>query len=215
MDTIKAVTIHVDKSESRSGIPDRLGKIAGVTVEVVDLLSGDYAVGDSVGVERKAASDFVASILDGRLFPQLELLKSEYETGIVLLEGDLRTVRSAIEPAALDGALSYIALLSGVQLIQTADTAHTAALLHRMALHSTHGLGYLVPLRTGKPKDLSAWRQFLLEGLPGVGPGTAKALLAHFGTPHAVLTASAADLATVKGVGQKTIAKILDVLARA
>lgn len=215
MDNIKQVTIHVDKGESRSGMAERLARIPGVTVDVVDLLSGDYAIADKVGVERKAASDFVASIMDGRLFGQLELLKTEYETGVVLIEGDLRSVRSAIEPVALDGALSYLALLSGIQVLQAVDAAHTAALLHRMALHTTHGLGYELPLRSGKPKTNASWQQYFLEGLPGVGPAMAKTLLAHFGSPHAVVTASTEDLRKVKGVGQRTVEKIHDVLGKA
>lgn len=215
MNSIKQVTIHVDKGESRSGMAERLDKIPGVTVDVVDLLSGDYAIADKVGVERKTASDFVASIMDGRLFGQLELLKTEYETGVVLIEGDLRSVRSAIEPVALDGALSYLTLLSGIQVLQAADAAHTAALLHRMALHTTHGLGYELALRSGKPKNNASWQQYFLEGLPGVGPAMAKTLLSHFGSPLAVVTASSDDLRKVKGVGQRTIDKIHDVLRKA
>lgn len=209
---IKQVTICADKSESRSGVFERLRSIPGVTVEVVDLLSGDYAIGGQIGIERKAASDFVASLLDARLFGQVELLKAEYETAIVLVEGNLREVRSAIEPVALDGAISYLALLAGVQLMYSADARHTADLLHRFALHSTHGLGYQIPLRTGKPKDNKSWQQYVVEGLPGVGPSTAKLLIAHFGSPRAVFAANAEQLAEVKGVGKKTIDKIFDVL---
>lgn len=42
-----------------------------------------------------------------------------------------------------------------------------------------------------------------LDGIPGVGPGRKKALLAHFGSAKAVKSAAREDLATVEGVSQK------------
>jgi ERCC4-type nuclease len=49
---------------------------------------------------------------------------------------------------------------------------------------------------------------FLLQGLPGVGPEHAARLLARLGSVQAVMTASADDLATVDGIGEKTAAKM-------
>ena len=130
----------------------------------------------------------------------------------ILIEGDMRQIRSAIAPESLDGFLSFVALLSGVQLMHSTDADHTAALLHRMALHVTHGLGYEVPLRTGKPKDQSSIRQYLIEGLPSVGPAGAKTLLAAMKTPRAIFNATHADLAAIKGIGPKTIDRIFEIL---
>ncbi|MFM9022770.1 MAG: helix-hairpin-helix domain-containing protein [Solirubrobacterales bacterium] len=42
-----------------------------------------------------------------------------------------------------------------------------------------------------------------LDGLPGVGPARRKALIAHFGTPEAVLSASREELEGVPGLPQK------------
>lgn len=209
----KPVTITVDSRETRSSMADRLRKLPGVTVLQAELECGDYTVGDNIlGIERKEVNDLAASIMDGRIFGQIELCKSAFQTTVVLIEGDMRQIRSAIAPEALDGLLSYVALLSGVQLLFSADTNHTAALLHRMALHITHGLGYEIPLRAAKPKDLSTIRQYLIEGLPGVGPTSAKTLLAALKTPRAIFNATNEDLARIKGVGPKTIARISEVL---
>jgi excinuclease ABC subunit C len=43
----------------------------------------------------------------------------------------------------------------------------------------------------------------ILDGLPGVGPARKRALLAHFGSPDAVLAASREELAAVPGVPGK------------
>lgn len=51
------------------------------------------------------------------------------------------------------------------------------------------------------------------EGLPGVGPETARKLVSHFGSPRAVFAAGAQQLRRCKGIGPKTadsIAAALD-----
>ena len=42
-----------------------------------------------------------------------------------------------------------------------------------------------------------------LDGLPGVGPARRRALIAHFGTPEAVLSARREELEGVPGLPQK------------
>jgi Fanconi anemia group M protein len=67
-------------------------------------------------------------------------------------------------------------------------------------------------MRTDKPRYDSGAALFLVEGLPGVGPGMARKLLQHFGTPSKVFAASANELRAVKGVGPTTTASILGAL---
>ena len=208
----KPVTIVADSREARSGIATRLAKIPGVTLEQAELSSGDYLIGNGIAVERKAASDFVISLMEGRLFDQLARMAIEHERVVVLIEGDIYETRSAIAPESLDGALSYIALLSGASLIISPSVARTPYILHRMALHAVHGLGYEIPLRAGKPKGPAA-AQYLLEGLPTVGPKAAQALLAHFGSPRGVFSASREQLLAVKGIGPKSADAILSALS--
>lgn len=67
--------IHVDSRESRSDVPRWLSRL-GYTTTTAELAMGDYAIGEKVLVERKAANDLALSIMDGRLFGQAELLAS-------------------------------------------------------------------------------------------------------------------------------------------
>ncbi len=147
--------------------------------------------------------------------PQVELLTARFDRVIILVEGgDVHNSRSGISEVALQGALSWISVLKGASVMFSRDAADTAGLVHRMAVQAQHGLGYEIPLRAGKPRpdDTALLVQFLIEGLPGVGPGKAKALIQHFGTARAVLTASHAELAAAPGMGAKTAEKILKVL---
>src|SRR5437764_12807445 len=45
--------------------------------------------------------------------------------------------------------------------------------------------------------------ELLLALTPGIGPRLRKALVAHFGSAEAVMTAAASDLRDVPGIGQK------------
>ena len=69
---------------------------------------------------------------------------------------------------------------------------------HRFAI-GTH--------RARRKKDI---KKSPLDGIPGVGPGRKKALLAHFGSAKAVKGASAEELASVEGVSDKMASTIHD-----
>lgn len=212
MSDIKQVVITVDMRESRSGVPARLAQIPGVEIRTVDLLCADYAVGDRLGIERKTATDFIASILDSRLFEQAARLQAEYQTGLILIEGDCYATRTQITDVAIDGALSWLALLSGLSVLHVPTLARSAGLIHRLAIHHEHGLGYDVPLRASRPKDSSMAAQFLIEGLPGCGPTTSIKLLNHFKSPSAIFRATDAQLREVPGIGPKMVGRIREVL---
>jgi ERCC4-type nuclease len=48
----------------------------------------------------------------------------------------------------------------------------------------------------------------VVEGLPGVGPERAEALLRKFGTLSALFSASAEELEQVEGIGEKTARRL-------
>lgn len=204
------VHIICDTTESRCGIPHLLSERPNVRAELRDLDLGDYQIGERAVIERKSASDFIASIMDRRIFAQMEMMTASCDIAVVLVEGDVFASRSAIEPAALEGALSWIAVLSGAQLMFSGSAAQSASMIATMARHCQQGLGYIPALRSGKPTatQASVITRYVLEGLPGVGATTAITLAKHFQTIQAVANASLDDLKSVDGIGQKTALKV-------
>lgn len=198
------VALFVDSRETSSGIPARL-RSAGVPIEQQEMAAGDYRIGEIL-IERKSANDLAVSIMDGRLFGQAEAINVAADRSMLLVEGHVSTARSQISEDALWGAISALAVYWHMQVIFSTDEAATAKLLERMWRHTTEGLGYEIPLRTGKPqvKPDGACSQYLVEGLPGVGPETARRLVSHFGSARAVFAASPLELRSCKGVGPKT-----------
>jgi Fanconi anemia group M protein len=210
-----SVVISVDHREHDAGVAEWLALQPEVRLEWRQLLVADYVIGESAAVERKRAADFVASIIDRRLFDQIERMAESFTHPILVIEGgDLYGVRR-VHPNAVRGALSYVALLKGVPILCTADAEDTAALLLVMARHAQHGLGYQVPLQLKRRASSPAQRQqYVLEALPGVGPTLAQALLAHFGSVAAAMSATEDELRAVPGVGPTRACTIRAVLDR-
>ena len=66
----KKVQIVADDRERPSGVVEELKKHLDVSVSVERLATGDYCVDGTVLFERKSATDFARSLIEGRLFGQ-------------------------------------------------------------------------------------------------------------------------------------------------
>jgi ERCC4-type nuclease len=202
------IRIHVDMRERGSSVPTFLGAYPDVELRFGALPSGDYVLAEEVAVERKTAADFVASILDRRLFGQAARLKVLFPRAIILIEGDLAAVPHSIDQEAVRGALAFLVVREGVTVLHSAGAEASAALLRLMARHAQQRAGQPVSLREPKPLVEELYAAYLVEGLPGVGPRRARLLLSHFGTPAAVMCAAAEELARVPGIGRKSAERI-------
>jgi len=199
----KKIHIVADAKETNSTILQLLSDDPEIALEIKELAIGDYILAKKCVVERKSASDFAASIMDRRLFLQVAQMKTSYPQSIILLEGNLFDIESAISHAALCGALSWLSVLENISVIPSATTQNTACLLKTMARHLSEGLGYEIPLRGNKSKDPQIISQFIIEGLPGIGPAAAKKLLQAFGSVAEIFQASVSELMNVPGIGKK------------
>src|SRR5262245_2056249 len=100
--------IRVDSRERQSPIPALLAGFPDVAVSFAALPSADYLLSDTVAVERKTASDFVASILDRRLFGQTTRMNVLFPRAILIVEGQLSQVPHSIDMQAIRGALAFL-----------------------------------------------------------------------------------------------------------
>src|SRR5438270_1418597 len=198
------VHIRIDTQEQRSGIPALLAAMPQVHIEVIPLRMGDYDIGgDPCRVfERKTGSDFLGSLVQGRLFAQLTALRKSRLAPILLLEGDpLRVGHSQMRPERIRGALTYITAILRVPILPSSGPEDSAQLVYAAAKqcqigHATHG-----PAAGRRRASLSEQQMQIVLSLPGVGRATARAVCARFRSLHDLLNADAATLATVPGVG--------------
>jgi ERCC4-type nuclease len=204
----RPITIEVDHREPPE-IDAFLAQVENCTVTRTTLEVADFRLNGTILVERKAASDFKLSVEDGRLFDQAQRIGFTQDAfGIVLLEGDVFLGNPGMLYSATTGAISCLSMIQGLSVINTLDLRHTCFVVAKFAQHHVNGLGYELPLRKDKPKQLFSAASYVLEGVPGVSAGLAAQLLRHFGSLQAVANASEADLKQVKGIGPKTAASI-------
>jgi Fanconi anemia group M protein len=207
----KKVTIIADTREFNSNVVRELAR-KGIIVDSKQLDVGDYILSDRLAVERKEAGDFLSSLMDGRLFSQLKLLKSAYVNPILVLEGEGLLGRRGISDSAIYGALASIVSDFNIPIIRTNDMKETANLLAVMAKREMSEKRP-VGIRGDKVSmSLKERQQFIIEGLPGVSATLAQRLLDHFGSVEAVMKANEKELCEVKGIGDTIAKSIVDVI---
>ncbi|TMD64273.1 MAG: hypothetical protein E6I91_11210 [Chloroflexi bacterium] len=208
------IHIRIDTQEQRSGIPALLAAMPQVHIEVIPLRMGDYDIGgDPCRVfERKTGSDFLISLAQGRLFAQLTALRKSRFAPILLLEGDpLRVDHSQMAPESIRGALTYITAILRVPILPSRGPADSAHLVYAAAKQCQVGQTSPGPAVGRRGASLPDRQLQIVLSLPGIGPVTARAVCARFGSLHDLLSADAA-LASVPGISPARAAALEQLL---
>jgi ERCC4-related helicase len=204
------VIIFVDTREQASGVMKELFE-QGAIIRTKQLDVGDYIASKDVCIERKSVEDFLNSMIDGRLFNQLVTIRNNYEKPLLLLEGNMQeifTLRN-IHKNAVMGALTSIALDYQVPIINTKNPKETAEYIFNISKREQLGKYKEIRLRLGR-KGLTEKekQQFIIEGLPTVGPMLAKNLLKKFNSIKKIANASEKKLQTIENLGPKKAKEI-------
>ncbi|HYN77762.1 MAG TPA: ERCC4 domain-containing protein [Lamprocystis sp. (in: g-proteobacteria)] len=205
MSLSQSFSIVVDDRESAGAVLAALRQREGVQVRVERLPVGDYRVDEVLLFERKTLLDLVSSIKDGRLFAQGLRLANAPLRAALILEGTSQDLDgSRMRREAIQGALVNLTLYLGIPLLRSRDPRETADLILFAARQGrAHATGTL-PRKGKRPRGKSRVQSRILQGLPGVGPERARRLLERFGTIEAIISAPAAELAGVPGIGTGT-----------
>ena len=204
-----SIRIVADDRENAGGVIAELQRLAGVSVDVQRLKVGDFLVAGSFAVERKTLRDFAQSVIDGRLFTQAAALAQGPRRGILVLEGTAGELSaSKMSRESLQGALITVSVFFGLAVLRARDAAETARLLVYLSRQAERLAQGALPRPGYRPKGKRARQLFILQGLPGIGPGRAARLLDHFGSVRGVALASPAELAMIDGIGETTADKI-------
>lgn len=220
--TEKKPIIVYDTREARSFVLRHLKTFKDIVLVEKQLEIADYLVeGEkaTIAVERKTASDFLNSISDGRIFEQIEALKS-YEDARIIIEGSILTnaklracyaidsigkalnekFESRTHPRTMWATRFFIhphSLTSifkkiqdeGIRIIPSGSAHDTADLLHFWAIQKEKEEQKIVIKRKPKTGDSYIYQIFLVSALPGIGAKQAEKLLQTFGSPLHVFSA--------------------------
>ncbi len=199
--------IFCDNRETSSSVV-RILSLMGVNIRLKQLLVADYIISSRIGFERKSARDFNDSIKDGRLFNELFELKKNFESAILIIEGDPFS-GSSINENALYGAITSIIIKIGITIYKTRDARETAMFLFHMAKKEQSASLPTVNLRFEKaPIDTSQLLEFIIAGIPGVNSLRAKNLLKELKTLQAIFNSDIPDLTKIDNIGKKIAQQI-------
>ncbi len=233
-DENNGVDVVIDDRERAAKLDQAVAEISGVAPRVERLTVGDVLVGRRFLIERKATADFIASILDERLFNQMAQLASQPFEPILILEGEFDpNSGSGISARALRGAMLSVSLDWGVPILRARSVRETAqwiqALIGRIQKsvgspdwRNVSPTGQRTPRRQvpARPRRKSVSPESrrrkqeieLLRQLPGVGTLRAETLLQKFGNLPGVIRASIFDLAETDGIGNRLAEQIFTAL---
>jgi DNA excision repair protein ERCC-4 len=130
MPTDAKVLVVIDDRERSSLVPEELENSGQIDLRFERLLVGDYCVDGAVVFERKTASDFADSLLDGRLFLQASRLAASALRTAYILEGTALEW-SALGPSreALQGAFITLMLIFDIPVLRSTGPADSARLI--------------------------------------------------------------------------------------
>jgi len=212
-DVSRKPAIVVDSRELGSPTTRELSKYD-ILITQEALSIGDFIISDRTAIERKTVEDFVASIIDGRLFEQISNLKSAYEMPVLLIEGESFQTSRNIAPEAVMGAVASVIVDFGVPVVWTRSPSETALLLLSIARREQSKGERRPRIRMErKPESLAREQEFVVAGLPLVDTVLARRLLRAFGTVEKVFLASEKELQDVEGIGRKISERIRKLLS--
>ncbi len=200
--------IIVDYREKNSLVASELIGL-GLEIEFKELKVADYIV-KNVAIERKTISDFVSSMINKRLFRQIQELQ-QYKNKLLIIEGlDEQELYSddgsGVSGNAIRGFLLSILLKYNIPIIFTKNAEDTAKFILVLSKKQTKELALKAKKRILNKKEQL---QFIIESFPGIGPATAKKLLAKFKTIQNIINASEKDLKETIGKKAEVIINLV------
>lgn len=202
----KKQTIIVDNREKNSLVISELISLDN-KIELKQLDIADYIIGGIV-IERKTIYDLISSMLNKRLFTQLENIK-QYENALLIIEGytSLNLEEIKLNENTIRGLIISISLDYKIPIIFTNDPRDTALFLSLFAKKKKTEIS----LRTKLKMPDSQRIKFILEGFPSIGPITAKKLLEKYKTIKNVINAAEEEIKSILG---KRADKFLELISK-
>lgn len=202
--------IIIDYREKNSLLPSELFSL-GIDTEFRNLKVADYII-NNVAIERKTVKDFFSSVINKRLFRQLEEIK-QYSKFLLIIEGieeqDLyNDEKDGMNENAVRGVLLSILLKYNVPIMLTKDEKDTAKFMNILARKEGKRHKSLNPKKKSMNKEEQ--KQFILESFPGIGPSSAKKLLKEFGSIKSVINMPIENIKKVIGKKADIFERLLD-----
>jgi Fanconi anemia group M protein len=189
---------------------------------------GDYVFND-VCFEAKSSFDFIQSIVNKRLWNQLDNMDRAYVNNLVIVYGSFedgfrkhlehiktsmnKTAQRVILRKKFFGSMSKIILDTDCSVIWVRDALTAAELIAVVCKMQPHDREVYVP-RIVKQKKISTTdlRVDVLSTIKGVSDKKAKLLIKKFGSIMEIGEATPSELSEIDGIGNVLAKRIVDTL---
>ena len=207
---MQELSLLIDNRERNLEIIESLAE-NNVKVSFLQLPVGDYIVSDRMCVERKTVRDFESSIIDTRLFDQAQRLKDAFEKPIIIIEGSMDEL--SLGRNVILGTILALYTDYNIQVINSTGPSETSYILSKFA-EREQILERRQPRLLGSKKAYTQyqWQLVILASLPGIGPGLAKNLIAHFKTVRNLCNADVDELMEIDKIGRKKAERIYSII---
>jgi len=177
---------------------------------------GDYLLPDSTVIERKTISDFLGSIIDGRIWIQAKNL-TQYDNPMIVIETQDKWKNFYFSNAKYPhkiyySAISALAYSFSIPVITVDSKYDTIDFIEALWKKITAKPTSRPVKKMRQAASFDEVREDVLAQIPGISIVKAKALLHHFKTIQKIARAKEDELTSVEGIGKKlaqTIVKIL------
>ena len=201
-------------------------KNLGIKTEKKWLEIGDY-VYDDVCFEAKSSTDFLGSVMNKRIWTQIDNMDRHYKTNIVIIYGSLdeaiynvkRNTKSKIQEPARTmmlnnkflGAIGRITLDTDVKAFWVSSEEEAALIISAICKMKPIIRDVIRP-EVFKRITTDDLRLDVLTSIKGVSYKKAKALIKEYGCIMEIGEQSVHELCHMDGIGEKTAKRILDTL---
>ena len=169
----------------------------GAKVVRAPLPMGDVAT-DKVVIERKTLADLAASVVDGRLWDQLNRMAASQRAFFLVVHGFESGPVDLLPWSTVLGAVASVAVRYLVPVLWVPGARDAAELIYKICLKAEEGK--LGRPRAPRPKGYDYYSR--LARLLRVPRPVAKSLMDEFGTVRRLAEATPEEIQRVRGVGR-------------
>ena len=164
--------------------------------KVIELKYGDYSFGDCV-IERKTISDFFSSLVNGRIFEQMQDISRFYTKKCLIIEGTIDF--QYVNVKQLFGDIFRINLRYDVNVLFSDDERQTANFL--ISMHKARN--FKRPFSHFRKSKITHASEFF-----EISPRKLRILFDKFGNLNNILNADEKTIKEISMIGKATIKKI-------
>ncbi len=193
-------SIVLDTHEKRTKVFKYIDNSCEIEYRIKPLFIGDYIAGGVV-IERKTISDFLNSMVTGRLKEQVRKLQ-DTEKRLLIIEGPINSLEG-IEKRRVYGNILSLLLYKNLKILFTENAWDTYQILAILSIQKAYSdERALTSATTRLPKPREVLKHDIISNIYGIGPVTAKKLIEKFKSIQNIINAKESELEEI--IGKRT-----------